>query len=166
MTRRRPFPEFKKRFSLCHVNTVARRTGTRQSCRKSLHRTEDLPRSFFLAEQVDYGYPMKMNRACRFGVGSTAQTSIRQKVDRFSPLAEARFRAFRLRREQNELNVKVCSAVMRRSAALAMKPATTGRALCRVELRSWSRYARLSSDLYMDAAIPGRLGTAMTSNVL
>lgn len=90
---------------------------------------------------------------------STAKTSIRQKVDRFSPLAEARFPYFPTtpRRAKMSLTSRLTllSAVMRRKAApaLAMNSSLTTRSGLYVGVEfygSWSRYARLSSDLYME----------------
>ncbi|STW52954.1 AraC family transcriptional regulator [Klebsiella pneumoniae] len=138
MTRRRPFPgSLRSAFRSRHVNTVARRTGTRQKLLKKFHPDgESLPlaRFFSLPEQVYYGYPMKYElRLSDLVLQSTAKTSIRQKVDRFfHRWRRLAFRTFRLRPRRAKMSLTsrltLLSAVMRREScppALGMNSSLT-----------------------------------------
>ncbi len=134
--------EFKKRFSLSpREYRCAAHWDTAKLLKKFHPDGESLPLArFFSSEQVYYGYPMKYElRLSDLVLQSTAKTSIRQKVDRFSPLAEARFPYFPTtpRRVKMSLTSRLTllSAVMRRESCpragheqLADHPV---RALCR-----------------------------------
>ncbi|HBS4476893.1 TPA: AraC family transcriptional regulator, partial [Klebsiella pneumoniae] len=114
-----------------------------------------------LPEQVYYGYPMKYElRLSDLVLQSTAKTSIRQKVDRFFTAGGGSLSVLSdyAAASKNELNVEVnafvgCHEAGKLPPALAMKSSLTTRSGLYVGVEfygSWSRYARLSSDLYME----------------
>ena len=124
--------EFKKRFSLSpREYRCAAHWDTAKLLKKFHPDGESLPlaRFFSLPEQVYYGYPMKYElRLSDLVLQSTAKTSIRQKVDRFFTAGGGSLSVLSdyAAASKNELNVEVKF------------------------YGSWSRYARLSSDLYME----------------
>ncbi|HDK6715530.1 TPA: helix-turn-helix domain-containing protein [Klebsiella quasipneumoniae] len=150
--------EFKKRFSLSpREYRCAAHWDTAKLLKKFPTDDASLPlaRIFSLPERIYYGYPMKYElRLSDMVLQSTPKMAIRQKVDRFfaaggdslsilSDYAAAR---------QNELNVEVNAFVGGHEARKPSSALTTRAGLyVGVEFYgSWSRYARLSSDLYLD----------------
>ena len=156
--------EFKKRFSLSpREYRCAAHWDTAKLLKKFHPDGESLPlaRFFCLPEQVFYGYPMKYElRLSDLVLQSTAKTSIRQKVDRFFTAGGGSLSVLSdyAAASKNELNVEVnafvgCHEAGKLPPALAMNSSLTTRSGLYVGVEfygSWSRYARLSSDLYME----------------
>ena len=156
--------EFKKRFSLSpREYRCAAHWDTAKLLKKFHPDGESLPlaRFFSLPEQVYYGYPMKYElRLSDLVLQSTAKTSIRQKVDRFFTAGGGSLSVLSdyAAASKNELNVEVnafvgCHEAGKLPPALAMNSSLTTRSGLYVGVEfygSWSRYARLSSDLYME----------------
>ena len=108
-----------------------------------------------LPERVYYGYPMKYElRLSDMVLQSTAKTAIRQKVDRFFAAGGGSLSILSdyAAASQNELNVEVNAFVGCHEARKPSSALTTRSGLyVGVEFYgSWSRYARLSSDLYLN----------------
>ena len=108
-----------------------------------------------LPERVYYGYPMKYElRLSDMVLQRTAKTAIRQKVDRFFTTGEGSLSILSdyAAARQNELNVEINAFV---GCHETRKPSSTLTARSGLYVGvdfygSWSRYARLSSDLYLD----------------
>lgn len=150
--------EFKKRFSLSpREYRCAAHWVTAKLLKKFSPDDERLPlaRICSLPERVYYGYPMKYElRLSDMVLQSTAKTAIRQKVDRFFTTGEGSLSILSdyAAARQNELNVEINAFV---GCHETRKPSSTLTARSGLYVGvdfygSWSRYARLSSDLYLD----------------
>ena len=150
--------EFKKRFSLSpREYRCAAHWDTAKLLKKFPTDDESLPlaRICSLPERVYYGYPMKYElRLSDMVLQSTAKTAIRQKVDRFFAAGGGSLSILSdyAAASQNELNVEVNAFVGCHEARKPSSALTTRSGLyVGVEFYgSWSRYARLSSDLYLE----------------
>jgi len=150
--------EFKKRFSLSpREYRCAAHWDTAKLLKKFPTDDESLPlaRICSLPERVYYGYPMKYElRLSDMVLQSTAKTSIRQKVDRFFTAGGGSLSILSdyAAASKNELNVEVNAFVGCHEARKPSSALTTRSGLyVGVEFYgSWSRYARLSSDLYLE----------------
>lgn len=150
--------EFKKRFSLSpREYRCAAHWDTAKLLKKFPTDDESLPlaRICSLPERVYYGYPMKYElRLSDMVLQSTGKTAIRQKVDRFFAAGGGSLSILSdyAAASQNELNVEVNAFVGCHEARKPSSALTTRSGLCvGVEFYgSWSRYARLSSDLYLE----------------
>lgn len=150
--------EFKKRFSLSpREYRCAAHWDTAKLLKKFPTDDESLPlaRICSLPERVYYGYPMKYElRLSDMVLQSTAKTAIRQKVDRFFAAGGGSLSILSdyAAASQNELNVEVnafvgCHEARKPSSALTTR---SGLYVGFEFYGSWSRYARLSSDLYLE----------------
>lgn len=150
--------EFKKRFSLSpREYRCAAHWDTAKLLKKFPTDDESLPlaRICSLPERVYYGYPMKYElRLSDMVLQSTGKTAIRQKVDRFFAAGGGSLSILSdyAAASQNELNVEVNAFVGCHEARKPSSALTTRSGLyVGVEFYgSWSRYARLSSDLYLE----------------
>ncbi|VGH04239.1 AraC family transcriptional regulator [Klebsiella quasipneumoniae] len=150
--------EFKKRFSLSpREYRCAAHWDTAKLLKKFPTDDESLPlaRICSLPERVYYGYTMKYElRLSDMVLQSTAKTAIRQKVDRFFAAGGGSLSILSdyAAASQNELNVEVNAFVGCHEARKPSSALTTRSGLyVGVEFYgSWSRYARLSSDLYLE----------------
>ncbi|EOC5411298.1 helix-turn-helix domain-containing protein [Klebsiella quasipneumoniae] len=150
--------EFKKRFSLSpREYRCAAHWDTAKLLKKFPTDDESLPlaRICSLPERVYYGYPMKYElRLSDMVLQSTGKTAIRQKVDRFFAAGGGSLSILSdyVAASQNELNVEVNAFVGCHEARKPSSALTTRSGLyVGVEFYgSWSRYARLSSDLYLE----------------
>lgn len=150
--------EFKKRFSLSpREYRCAAHWDTAKLLKKFPTDDESLPlaRICSLPERVYYGYPMKYElRLSDMVLQSTGKTAIRQKVDRFFAAGGGSLSILSdyAAASQNELNVEVNAFVGCHEARKPSSALTTRSGLyVGVEFYgSWSRYARLSSDLYLN----------------
>lgn len=150
--------EFKKRFSLSpREYRCAAHWDTAKLLKKFPTDDESLPlaRICSLPERVYYGYPMKYElRLSDMVLQSTGKTAIRQKVDRFFAAGGSSLSILSdyAAASQNELNVEVNAFVGCHEARKPSSALTTRSGLyVGVEFYgSWSRYARLSSDLYLE----------------
>ncbi|HIE9874366.1 TPA: helix-turn-helix domain-containing protein [Klebsiella quasipneumoniae subsp. quasipneumoniae] len=150
--------EFKKRFSLSpREYRCAAHWDTAKLLKKFPTDDESLPlaRICSLPERVYYGYPMKYElRLSDIVLQSTGKTAIRQKVDRFFAAGGGSLSILSdyAAASQNELNVEVNAFVGCHEARKPSSALTTRSGLyVGVEFYgSWSRYARLSSDLYLE----------------
>ncbi|SBI28785.1 AraC family transcriptional regulator [Klebsiella quasipneumoniae] len=150
--------EFKKRFSLSpREYRCAAHWDTAKLLKKFPTDDESLPfaRICSLPERVYYGYPMKYElRLSDMVLQSTGKTAIRQKVDRFFAAGGGLLSILSdyAAASQNELNVEVNAFVGCHEARKPSSALTTRSGLyVGVEFYgSWSRYARLSSDLYLE----------------
>lgn len=150
--------EFKKRFSLSpREYRCAAHWDTAKLLKKFPTDDESLPlaRICSLPERVYYGYPMKYElRLSDMVLQSTAKTAIRQKVDRFFAAGGGSLSILSdyAAASHNELNVEVNAFVGCYEARKPSSALTTRSGLyVGVEFYgSWSRYARLSSDLYLE----------------
>lgn len=124
---------------------------------------ESLPQARFcsLPERVYRGSPMKYElRLSDMVLQSTSKTAVRQKVDRFFTAGGGRLSVLSdyYAASNNELNVEVNAFVGCHRERGALPALTTNSTLTTrpglyvgVEFYgSWARYARLSSDLYME----------------
>ena len=150
--------EFKKRFSLSpREYRCAAHWDTAKLLKKFPTDDESLPlaRICSLPERVYYGYTMKYElRLSDMVLQSTGKTAIRQKVDRFFAAGGGSLSILSdyAAASQNELNVEVNAFVGCHEARKPSSALTTRSGLyVGVEFYgSWSRYARLSSDLYLE----------------
>lgn len=150
--------EFKKRFSLSpREYRCAAHWDTAKLLKKFPTDDESLPlaRICSLPERVYYGYPMKYElRLSDMVLQSTGKTAIRQKVDRFFAAGGGSLSILYdyAAASRNELNVEVNAFVGCHEARKPSSALTTRSGLyVGVEFYgSWSRYARLSSDLYLE----------------
>ncbi|MFA1653796.1 helix-turn-helix domain-containing protein [Klebsiella quasipneumoniae] len=150
--------EFKKRFSLSpREYRCAAHWDTAKLLKKYPTDDESLPlaRICSLPERVYYGYTMKYElRLSDMVLQSTGKTAIRQKVDRFFAAGGGSLSILSdyAAASQNELNVEVNAFVGCHEARKPSSALTTRSGLyVGVEFYgSWSRYARLSSDLYLE----------------
>ncbi|HDK6221082.1 TPA: helix-turn-helix domain-containing protein [Klebsiella quasipneumoniae] len=150
--------EFKKRFSLSpREYRCAAHWDTAKLLKKFPTDDESLPLAWIcsLPERVYYGYPMKYElRLSDMVLQSTGKTAIRQKVDRFFAAGGGSLSILSdyAAASQNELNVEVNAFVGCHEARKPSSALTTRSGLyVGVEFYgSWSRYARLSSDLYLE----------------
>ncbi|QRZ80122.1 helix-turn-helix domain-containing protein [Klebsiella quasipneumoniae] len=150
--------EFKKRFSLSpREYRCAAHWDTAKLLKKFPTDDESLPlaRICSLPERVYYGYTMKYElRLSDMVLQSTGKTAIRQKVDRFFAAGGGSLSILSdyAAASQNELNVEVNAFVGCHEARKPSFALTTRSGLyVGVEFYgSWSRYARLSSDLYLE----------------
>lgn len=150
--------EFKKRFSLSpREYRCAAHWDTAKLLKKFPTDDESLPlaRICSLPERIYYGYTMKYElRLSDMVLQSTGKTAIRQKVDRFFAAGGGSLSILSdyAAASQNELNVEVNAFVGCHEARKPSSALTTRSGLyVGVEFYgSWSRYARLSSDLYLE----------------
>lgn len=150
--------EFKKRFSLSpREYRCAAHWDTAKLLKKFPTDDESLPlaRICSLPERVYYGYTMKYElRLSDMVLQSTGKTAIRQKVDRFFAAGGGSLSILYdyAAASRNELNVEVNAFVGCHEARKPSSALTTRSGLyVGVEFYgSWSRYARLSSDLYLE----------------
>ena len=150
--------KFKKRFSLSpREYRCAAHWDTAKLLKKFPTDDESLPlaRICSLPERVYYGYPMKYElRLSDMVLQSTGKTAIRQKVDRFFAAGGGLLSILSdyAAASQNELNVEVNAFVGCHEARKPSSALTTRSGLyVGVEFYgSWTRYARLSSDLYLE----------------
>ncbi|HCI4633035.1 TPA: helix-turn-helix domain-containing protein [Klebsiella quasipneumoniae subsp. quasipneumoniae] len=150
--------EFKKRFSLSpREYRCAAHWDTAKLLKNFPTDDESLPlaRICSLPERVYYGYTMKYElRLSDMVLQSTGKTAIRQKVDRFFAAGGGSLSILSdyAAASQNELNVEVNAFVGCHEARKPSSALTTRSGLyVGVEFYgSWSRYARLSSDLYLE----------------
>lgn len=150
--------EFKKRFSLSpREYRCAAHWDTAKLLKKFPTDDESLPlaRICSLPERVYYGYTIKYElRLSDMVLQSTGKTAIRQKVDRFFAAGGGSLSILSdyAAASQNELNVEVNAFVGCHEARKPSSALTTRSGLyVGVEFYgSWSRYARLSSDLYLE----------------
>lgn len=150
--------EFKKRFSLSpREYRCAAHWDTAKLLKRFPTDDESLPlaRICSLPERVYYGYTMKYElRLSDMVLQSTGKTAIRQKVDRFFAAGGGSLSILSdyAAASQNELNVEVNAFVGCHEARKPSSALTTRSGLyVGVEFYgSWSRYARLSSDLYLE----------------
>lgn len=150
--------EFKKRFSLSpREYRCAAHWDTAKLLKKFPTDDESLPlaRICSLPERVYYGYTMKYElRLSDMVLQSTGKTAIRQKVDRFFAAGGGSLSILYdyAAASRNELNVEVNTFVGCHEARKPSSALTTRSGLyVGVEFYgSWSRYARLSSDLYLE----------------
>ncbi|KMH16069.1 AraC family transcriptional regulator [Klebsiella quasipneumoniae subsp. quasipneumoniae] len=150
--------EFKKRFSLSpREYRCAAHWDTAKLLKKFPTDDESLPlaRICSLPERVYYGYTMKYElRLSDMVLQSTGKTAIRQKVDRFFAAGGGSLSILSdyAAASQNELNVEVNAFVGCHEARKPSSALTTRSGLyVGVEFYgSWSRYTRLSSDLYLE----------------
>lgn len=156
--------EFKKRFSLSpREYRCAVHWDTALLLKKFDPEGESLPQARFcsLPERVYRGSPMKYElRLSDMVLQSTSKTAVRQKVDRFFTAGGGRLSVLSdyYAASNNELNVEVNAFVGCHRERGALPALTTNSTLTTrpglyvgVEFYgSWARYARLSSDLYME----------------
>lgn len=150
--------EFKKRFSLSpREYRCAAHWDTAKLLKKFPADDKSLPlaRICSLPERVYYGYTMKYElRLSDMVLQSTGKTAIRQKVDRFFAAGGGSLSILYdyAAASRNELNVEVNAFVGCHEARKPSSALTTRSGLyVGVEFYgSWSRYARLSSDLYLE----------------
>ncbi|URK11050.1 helix-turn-helix domain-containing protein [Klebsiella variicola] len=156
--------EFKKRFSLSpREYRCAVHWDTALLLKKFDPEGESLPQARFcsLPERVYRGSPMKYElRLSDMVLQSTSKTAVRQKVDRFFTAGDGRLSVLSdyFAARNNELNVEFNAFVGCHRERGALPALTTNSTLTTrpglyvgVEFYgSWARYARLSSDLYME----------------